>query len=112
MKGRIPFLLTLALALIAATPRLPGAETTDSLIANAETVASALAQAEAARQLAADARAEWLQTGSLIEQARTAAESENWQEALALANQARMQSELAVEQAERESVAWRERVVR
>ena len=98
-------LLTLAGAALASTED-PGAPV------NAKTVAAEIAMAESARQRAAEAGAEWLQTGSLLEQARQAAENENWQLALTLARQAREQGELAVQQSQRESEAWRGRVVR
>lgn len=83
-----------------------------SVPVNTETVAAEIARAEAARQQAAEAGAEWLQTGALIEQAREAAASENWNLALTLARQARQQGELAVQQSQRESEAWRNRVLR
>jgi histidyl-tRNA synthetase len=79
---------------------------------SAETVAAEIALAESARQGAAEAGAEWLQTGSLLEQAQQAAENENWHLALTLARQAREQGELAIQQSQRESEAWRSRVVR
>ena len=69
-------------------------------------------QAEAARRKAAEHGAEWLKTRSLIEQARREADQGNWQQAEALAEQALQQGILAVAQAERESEAWRDRVVK
>ena len=69
-------------------------------------------QAEAARREAAERGAEWLATQSLIEQARREAELGNGQRAADLAEQALQQGKLAIEQAERESRAWRDRVVR
>lgn len=108
MKNRIFLLLPVFFLLCGAPRMLPAMEAP----ANAQTVAHEIDLAEASRQEAAEARAEWLQTGSLIEEAKRAAESEDWQQALALARQAKQQAELAVEQAERESVAWRSRVVR
>jgi hypothetical protein len=78
----------------------------------AQEAASRIEQAEAARREAAERGAEWLATQTLIEQARREAEMGNWQQAADLAEQALQQGNLAVEQAERESGAWRERVVR
>lgn len=69
-------------------------------------------QAEAARREAAERGAEWLATRSLIEQARREADEGNWRQAADLAEQALQQGNLAVEQAERESGAWQDRVVR
>lgn len=75
-------------------------------------VGERIAQAEAARLRAAELRAEWLETGQLIEQARTAEAQGQPEKALGLAEEARRQAQLAIEQAERESAAWRDRVVR
>lgn len=69
-------------------------------------------QAETARQEAAARGAEWLDTRRLIEEARQEADQGNWQRAATLAEQALQQGTLASAQAERESEAWRERVVR
>ena len=69
-------------------------------------------QGVALRLEAAELGAEWLATHSLIEQARREAEMGNGQRAADLAEQALHQGRLAVEQAERESGAWRDRVVR
>ena len=111
VKSRV-FLLLLGLAVLCTTPQvLLGMEATTEAPANGETVAIELALAEASRQRAAEAGAEWLDTGPLIEQAKHAAENEDWEQALALALKAKQQGELAVAQAQRESVAWRERVI-
>jgi hypothetical protein len=69
-------------------------------------------QAEAARREAAGRGAEWLETAGLIEEARREADQGNWREAEALAERALQQGNLAVAQAERESEAWRNRVVK
>lgn len=74
--------------------------------------ASMIEQAEAARREAAERGAEWLATRSLIDQAREAVAMGDWQQAADLAGQALQQGNLAVEQAERESGAWQDRVVR
>lgn len=105
-------LLLLVLLLLCITPHgLFGMDSKPTAPANAETVANEIALAEASRQRAAEAGSEWLKTGSLIEQARQAADIEDWQQALLLARKAKQQGELAVEQAARESDAWRERVI-
>ena len=69
-------------------------------------------RAEAAQREAGERNAEWLATRGLIKQARREADEGNWQLAADLAGQALQQGNLAVEQAERESEAWRDRVVR
>jgi len=108
MKLRI-YLLLPVLVLLFVTMRMVAATEAP---ANAQTVVHELDLAKTLRRDAEEAGAEWLQTGSLIEQAKQAAESEDWQQALALARQAKQQAELALAQAEREAVAWRARVVR
>jgi len=111
MRSRV-FPVLLGILMLCATPhRLSGTETAGTAPADAETVAKEIAMAEASRQRAAEAGAEWVDTGSLIQQAMQAAEVEDWQLALELALRAKQQGELAVEQAARESVTWRERVV-
>ena len=75
-------------------------------------IAAQIEQAEQLRQAAADRGAEWLQTGSLIERARQAMAAQEWQTARQLARRAIQQSELAIEQSERESTGWQRRVVR
>jgi hypothetical protein len=111
VKSRV-FIVLLGLAVLCTTPQvLLAIETTTEAPANEETVAIELALAEASRQRAGEAGAEWLETGPLIEQAKHAAENEDWRQALTLALRAKQQGELAVEQAARESVAWRDRVI-
>ena len=75
-------------------------------------VSERIQEAEAAKRHAAEMDAEWLDTGSLIEQARREGNQGNWGQAAALAEQALRQAELAIAQAEREAEAWRARVVR
>jgi hypothetical protein len=75
-------------------------------------VSERIQEAEEARLRAAEMDAEWLETGNLIQRARLEADQGNWQQATALADQALQQAELAVAQAERESEAWRARVIR
>jgi len=112
VKSRL-FLLMLGLAALCTTPQvLLAMEATAEAPANAETATIELALAEASRQHAADSGAEWLETGSLIEQAKLAMGNEDWRQVLALALRAKKQGELAVAQAQRESVAWRERVIK
>jgi hypothetical protein len=112
MKSRIFLLLPVFVLLCGTSRMIPAMETAAGTLANGQTVAHELDLAEVSRQDAEEAGAEWLQTSSLIEKAKQAAENEDWQQALALSRQARQQAELALAQAERESVAWRARVVR
>jgi hypothetical protein len=70
------------------------------------------AEAEQLRLDAAAAGAEWLQTEALLAASREAAEQGDSSEALALVEEARFQAEAALRQAEHESDAWRDRVVR
>jgi hypothetical protein len=77
-----------------------------------ESFAALITAAQSAQKAAAAAGAEWLETGTLIDQARRDAEQENWDMAIELALKAKQQGELAVMQAERESIAWQNRVVR
>lgn len=79
---------------------------------SAEQVMSLIEQAEMVRQRASGAGAEWLRTGQLIDEARGQAEAGDWQRAEATARLALRQSELALEQAVRESSAWKDRVLR
>ena len=70
------------------------------------------AEAEQLRMDAAAMGAEWLETGKLLEAAIDADEQGDSDEALELVEEARFQAEAAIRQAEHESGAWRERVVR
>ena len=71
-----------------------------------------LAEAEQLRLEAAAAGAEWLQTESLLDQAREEAARGDTDAALALVDKARFQAEAALLQAEHESTAWQERVIK
>ncbi len=79
--------------------------------ATSESFADMLLAAQSAQKAAAAAGAEWLETDALIDQARRDAEQENWDTAIELAMKAKQQGELAVMQAERESISWHNRVV-
>ena len=105
MMLRAPWLMAVGLILAGHASVLPAQ-------LSAESVAKSIGRAEAARNQAAELRAEWLETRSLIEQARKQAGLGHYEKAMALADKARRQGELAVEQYERESAAWQQRVVR
>lgn len=68
--------------------------------------------AENLRQAAAGAGAEWLKTESLLIRAREEAASGNWNPALQLTAKACQQAELALQQAQYESEAWKIRVIK
>lgn len=70
------------------------------------------AEAERLRGEAAAMGAEWLGTQGLLEAARDAVEQGEDDRALVLVEEARFQAEAAIRQAEHESDAWRDRVVR
>ncbi len=68
--------------------------------------------AENLRQAAASAGAEWLKTESLLIRAMEEAASGNWNPALQLTAKACQQAELALQQAQYESEAWKSRVIK
>jgi len=113
---RIALVLLLAATLTACArndpPEQAAAESVPVSAVRSESFATILTAAQSAQKAAAAAGAEWLQTGALIDQAGHEAEQENWDMAIELAMKAKQQGELAVIQAERESIAWRNRVVR
>lgn len=112
MRLRIAILLLAGSSCFGVPHALHGQDRSDEAGVEENTVVSAIEEAETARLLAAEAGAEWLQTASLIREAREAFEHGDWQQALSLADKAGRQGQLAVEQAARESVAWRDRVLR
>lgn len=80
--------------------------------ANASDFESRWQQAEALRAEAASAGAEWLRTGTLLEQARQAQADGDEETASKLVEKARFQAEAALKQAEVEKDMWRNRVLR
>lgn len=69
-------------------------------------------EAERLRVQAAVQGYEWIDTAGLLEQAAAAADAGNTQRALELAEQARLQADMALQQAAREQDAWPRRVIR
>ena len=69
-------------------------------------------EAERLRAEAAAAGSEWLQTGSLLQQAQEAAANDDLDTAMRLVEQARFQAEMAIRQAAHEADAWADRVVK
>lgn len=78
---------------------------------NSRYFAQQLAIAEQLRQLAAKAGTEWLKTEELLLQSQVEANNTNWDTAYRLTYKACHQAELALQQAEYESQAWKHRVV-
>ena len=78
----------------------------------ASSVESLIEHAVQTRVQAADMGAEWLETRTLVERAREQLEQGNLEQAASLADRARKQGELAIEQATREANAWKQRVIR
>ncbi len=68
-------------------------------------VQNAIASAEIARQQANTAKYEWRDTAKLLSQAKAAADKGDESRALALAQHAQLQSEMAIAQAARETTA-------
>ena len=116
MMLRAPWLVAVALILTChasvLTAQEPSSQAEAAVPFSAESATRSIGRAEAARHQAAELHVEWLETHSLIEQARKEAGLGHYEKAMALADKARQQGELAVEQYERESEAWQRRVVR
>jgi hypothetical protein len=112
MTPRVLRLLAIGLLPGLLSPGALAQEPAAAAAVSAETVTELIGRAEAAQRSATELRAEWLETGGLIEQAREEANLGNLVQAAKLAELARRQSELAVAQAEREAEAWQRRVVR
>ena len=69
------------------------------------------AVAEHLRQAAASKSAEWLETEGLLVRSQEEAGNGEWSAAFQLVQKACLQAELALQQAEYESEAWKHRVV-
>ena len=68
--------------------------------------------AETLRVEAASKGAEWIETGRILDEARMADAEGETARALALVDKARFQSEAALRQADHESKAWQNRVIK
>jgi hypothetical protein len=64
--------------------------------------------AEAARMKADALGHEWRDTAEILEQAKTEADQDHFDEAVKLAEEAKFQSERAIEQAESQAKLWQE----
>jgi len=95
---------------LAACLALPVARAADD--SRTPAVEGVLAAVESLRAQAVTAGHEWLGTRSLLDEAHAAAASGDAARALELAEQARRDCELALEQARREEEAWQGRVLR
>ena len=78
---------------------------------NREYFEQRISVAEHLRQTAASKGAEWLETENLLIRSREEAGDGNWNVAFQLLQKACVQAELALQQAEYESKAWKSRVV-
>ena len=65
-----------------------------------------------ALEAASAASTEWLSTADLLKKSEVAAQQENWNAAVLLAQQALHQAEMSLQQSNSEAKAWRSRVVR
>ena len=70
------------------------------------------AEAECLRQVASTAGAEWFKTGELLTRAKQEADAGRWGRATELVATARFQAIASIHQAEKESEAWKNRVVK
>jgi len=104
-------LFRLILTVLVATAMMSDLQAANAAPVDTEAVQKLIRDAEAARSRAAGLGAEWLETRKLITEARQLAENGDLQRAAERAEEARQQGELATAQAERESTAWRRRVV-
>lgn len=76
-----------------------------------ESYEQARASAIAAMKVAADRGHAWSTSDALLEQAATAAAEGDESSAIRLADDARIQAELAVRQADAEEIAWKDRAL-
>ena len=100
-------LLVAAVAALAASAWSPGAPADD-----AATYDAAFEAAAAAREAAAEAGFEWRDTKKLLRQSLKLAKKGEYRKAIRLANRARRQGELALQQAREQETAWREMVLK
>ena len=83
-----------------------------ALAGDAATFEAAYKSAEAARMAAAEVGFEWRDTKKMLRAAKKLAEKGEFEQAVALANQARRQGELGVLQAEEQEKTWQSRVLK
>ena len=88
-----------------------GQDSDTNPVKNRERFEYRITVADKLRLAAASAGAEWLETEGLLARARIEADSDSWDTALQLVQKACRQAELALQQAEYESKAWKNRVV-
>ena len=100
-------LLVVAVAALAAGVWPPGAPADD-----AATFDAAFEAAVEARAAAVEAEFEWRDTKKLLRQSLKLAEKGEYGKAIRLANRARRQGELALQQAREQETAWREMVLK
>lgn len=112
MKHPIPGrrLLTISVMVVAA-----GACTTEAprvMADDAATFEAAYKSADAARMAAAEVGFEWRDTRKMLRRARKLAENGKYEQAIALANQAKRQGESGVVQAQVQETTWQSRVLK
>jgi len=95
---------------------VPGSTESSSAMATTEPAPSATyeeahAAAVAAIKLATEKAHAWTTSDSLLKQAQAAAEGGDVDRAIQLADDARVQGELAVKQADTEAAVWREKIL-
>jgi len=112
---RFPYWLVFVLLVVfgsaASQAQNPAVPSAAAAPVDPDSVAELIDRAEASQHKAAELRAEWLATAGLIKQARQEAALGHFDAAADLAELARLQGDLAAAQAERESDAWRARVI-
>ena len=77
-----------------------------------ETFVAAFNEANLKRKEASRLGHEWRDTAKILRNAKKAAEAGNLDEAMEYVEQARLQSEMAIVQAQREEKLWRGRIIR
>ena len=101
------FLLAISMVVLAAstwTPRV--------MAGDAATFEAAYEAADAARMAAAEVGFEWRDTKKMLRKAKKLAENGKYEQAIALADQARRQGESGVLQAAEQEKTWQSRVLK
>lgn len=100
-------LLAVSVVIVAACAWTPHA-----LAGDAATFEAAYKSAEAARMAAAEVGFEWRDTKKMLRQAKKLAEKGKFEQAIALADQAKRQGEAGVLQAAEQEKTWQSRVLK
>ncbi len=97
---------------IAGAAMLIGLSWGTSMAGDAKAYEAACAAAEEARKASAELKYEWNTIAPLIDKAKGAAEEGEFDKAAKLCEEARLQSEAAIEQAKTQAERWKAAVVR